>query len=491
MQSGTVDRNVWDAVKEEEDFSEFVAYMEEYELDSIFERDGVYTLFIPDNEAIAEYVSHDSMSNLTLAYHIISHLIQSKNIEKKRKVQTITEKFAFFERKGSISYFDEIEASNESPLYQNGKFYRLTAVAKPLPILFRYFAEECPPLKRYIESLDSIIVDKEESKPIGFDDDGNIIYDTVPIVYNRFEEEIFPVREEYRNKTATAVFPRIESYNNALDLMAQNLGGNFTDHSSIPVEWEDDVLIPFLLERGMFSNIREPEEFYRPTPLDTVRLKNILGDSVNIFYTPVNRVLCSNGVAYDYENFEVPDSLYSGETVFEAEWLLEETGTNKWDWYDEVLVSSSVSFAPRKDFLKTASNDTIISVLFPSEYDGSFNLEYNSTAVFPRKYRLVVSTHMDYGGIYNIYVNDELVKTFDYHDYIEYTNPRTGITILPSVTGKREDSFINQGRWNKFDFWVENINKYKKLRMRFEYVGPSDVPNNGLFLDNIVFIPAE
>lgn len=489
IQSDAVDKNMWEVIRMDGELSSFADMIEEFHLDTLFEGGNTYTLFIPNNAAVDEFSKSNEITDQILRYHFINQFIQSQAIKGKRKLQTITQKYALFENIGSSSLFDEIETSFESPLYLNGKYFILDSVATPKPSLFEYIAANCPSLKIYIESKDSIIIDKERSTPIGFDEFGNTIFDTVPIIYNSFEELFFPVREEFRSKTATLVFPRQEQYISGLDAMALDLGGNFTDHTSIPFEWEQNILIPFLLEQGTFSFMLEEDEFLRLTPLDTVRIKNILGDSIDVSYKPRNKVLCSNGYSYDYTDFTVPDSLYNGNSVYEGEWLLNQTGKNKFDWYKFVTVNSSIPFAPNQTYIATASNDTLISVNFPKDYNQNFSVEFLFSYLFPRDYRVIVSTHMDYGGIYNIYVNDELVKTFDYYDYVRYT--RQGTTVLPSVTGLTSDRFINNGRLNKFDFYVSNITDYERVKIKFEYAGPSTVSNNGFYFDNIIFIPKQ
>ena len=93
---------------------------------------------------------------------------------------------------------------------------------------------------------------------------------------------------------------------------------------------------------------------------------------------------------------------------------------------------------------------------------------------------MAISTHMDIGGIYDIYVNDVLVKTFDYYAFV------TGRGIIFSVTGAR---YINRGRFNKFDMYVDNIKEYGSAKIRIDYKGPGLVPSNGLVIDFIEFIP--
>jgi hypothetical protein len=88
---------------------------------------------------------------------------------------------------------------------------------------------------------------------------------------------------------------------------------------------------------------------------------------------------------------------------------------------------------------------------------------------------------MNIGGIYDIYVNNELVKTFDWYDFVKYKQ------IIPSVLGGR---YLPAGNFNNFDMWVDNLTEYGSAKIRFEYKEPGKVTNNGLVIDYIDFLPA-
>lgn len=489
----TVNINMWEALQKESNLTSFVQYMKEFKYDTLFLKDDGYTLFIPDNEAFTQFLDTGQVTSPILNYLISVHVIQSGSIQGKKKIQTMGEKFALFEKLNNASLLDGILLNFESPLYLNGKYFIMDGVALPKPNLYEYFAANNPILKDYIDSQDSIILDREKSVPIGFDEYGNTIYDTVSTIYNEFEEEFFPVREESRNQTATIVFPLEDDYNAALTEMALSLGGSFQDYTDIPLGWQNEVLIPYLLEYGVFANMLEDHEFVKrhpEDPEDTLKLKNILGDSVIINYQVTDKALCSNGYAYNYMDFTVPDTLFSGATKLEGEWLTDEFGVNKFVWNEHVKVTSTVAYEPIQELIKSsiynASNDSIIKVIFTKGYTGAYTVEFNAFAfqtenLLPRKYLMVITTHMDIGGIYNIYVNDELVTTFDYYTFVRLKG------LNWSVTGKR---YINKGRYNKFDCFVENITDYGTAKIKIEYAGPSTmIVTNGLAIDCIEFIP--
>jgi hypothetical protein len=127
-------------------------------------------------------------------------------------------------------------------------------------------------------------------------------------------------------------------------------------------------------------------------------------------------------------------------------------------------------------------------VFFTLGYDGDYSLEFEGDYLFPRKYLMVVRTHMDIGGIYDIYVNDvflkrddELENTFDYDEFLQYWG------IVYSVTGER---YIPQDRFNNFDMYVD-VQEFGRPSIRFEYKGPGQAPSHGLVIDFIDFVPVE
>jgi hypothetical protein len=473
--------NVWEALQEDASVSEFVRYLKQYQYDTLFLTNSTYTIFAPTNEAFSKFLETDSITTRLLDYHISTFFIQSTSIVGKRKIQTLAEKFALFNNTISGLFLDDIPLDFESPLYKNGKYFIMSQVAVPKPNLYEYISNTNPVLKRFIDSQDSVIIDKELSTPLGFDEHGNTIYDTVAEIVNIFEEEFFAVSKEYRNKTATIVFPKEENYNAALTTMALSMNAGYQTYADIPMDWQNDILIPYLLEHGVFENMLEREEFLRKTINDTVKLKNILGDSVVINYQPGEKTICSNGYAYNYSNFVVPDTLYQAPFRFEGEELLRTIGAGKFGLEPGVKVTSDFVFPAVQEFVRSASNDSTFKVNFLRGYDGRYILEFNIDNLFPRRFLMVFRTIMRVGGVFDIYVNNQLIRTFDYAEY----NVNRG--IIYSVTGKR---YIPTAEgYNKFDCWLENLAVYGKAKVRIEYKGPSTLSLNGLIIDYIDFIP--
>ncbi len=488
----TSNMNVWTAMQSDKDLTQFVQYIKDYHYDTLFASHNTYTIFAPTNAALTKFLATpDTFGRTLLNYQIVTSFVQTGNVSGVRKVQTLSKKFALFVNVAGQLQVDGIPVIFESPVYINGKYFKMGTVDQPRPNLYQFFALTNPLLKKYIDSKDSVILDKTLSKPIGFDSHGNTIYDTVSFVYNSFEDKFFPVRHEFRDQFATIVFPLEKDYDAALTIVAQSLGlASYHDYRDIPLSWQNKVLIPYLLEHGVFPNLVERGEFSKFTSGDTIKLKNILGDSIKIKYevalptdsTP-SPYVCSNGYAYNYKSFRVPDTLFASAVVFEAEELASNTGSNTFAFKPYVDVTSTFSFPPVKDYVPTASNDTSLRVTFPKKYAGVYTIKFNIDKLFPRKYLMAVRTFTNLGGIYNVYVNGTLVKHFDYYSYLLNSGSYTSV-----VPGKKYKTI---GGYNIFDCWVNPgvLTDYGNAEITFEYTGPGNVQNNGLSIDNIKFTP--
>lgn len=478
----TVDENVWTAIQQENNLSLYVQYMKKFQYDTLLQNDDTYTLFIPDNDAFTKLIDTGTVTRRIMEYHIALNFILAGDINGARKIRTLGEKLALFEHYGGSSFMDGIPLETESPLYTNGKYYTMAEVANPKPNLYEYISETNPVLKAYIDRQDTLIIDYEKSIPRDFDSLGRTIYDTVSEVINLFEYQYYPVSEEPRNFFATLVFPKEEDYNAALTFMAQDLEGTWTGYEDIPRSWQYKTLIPFLLYRGVLLNMLEPVEFLKSNPKDSVKLLNILGDSVRIHYQVGEKTICSNGFAYNYLNFSIPDSLYMDSTRYEAERLFRPVGT-KHTWDTSVTVINDATFQTLQEYVPTASNDSVIRISFNKGYSGRYSIDFTGPPLFPRKYLMVLRTDMRIGGLYELYVNDELVRTFDYYEFIE--NRDLSYSVSEDVY-----RYVPEGRFNYYDCWME-MTEYGSPRIRIEYKGPgAGVPSNGLVLDYIAFRPA-
>ena len=174
-QEEQINMKLWDAVKQDPNFSTFVSLLETSELDSIFQAEQVYTLFIPSNDAFDALPDTVTMMQTLLQYHILQTIASNRSIQNSRRLLTSSGKYVLIEKVEGGYTYDGSPIEYSSPLYLDGKYYEISQVSVPKPNLYEFTAQISNVLKEYIDSKDSIYLDRSQSTPIGFDDEGNTI----------------------------------------------------------------------------------------------------------------------------------------------------------------------------------------------------------------------------------------------------------------------------------------------------------------------------
>jgi len=469
-----VNMKLWDALKQEERFSSFVQHMEAQSLDTLF-KDGLsYTLFIPPGEAVESILDTAANTEIILRYHIVESLFIGDNRAQDKQLLTSLGKYVIFNPQGASSSFDEVPISYTSPLHLDGKYYELEDLALPRDNLYEYIASSNPFLKGYIDSKDSIFMDYENSTPIAFDESGNTVYDTVQGLVNTFEYEFFPISEEFRSKKATFLLFTQEQLNMALDEMATNI--NLTDGTDIPDVWTSEVLMPAILTSAMFQGQLEYIDLMKDT------LTSITGNTVIIDHTeidPASRFLCSNGMAYLYNDLIISDSLYLGGISLEGESLVDSVG-KAYNWKDEVILPGETIGLPQSLISKFGSGGRVLSVKISP--DLSFSMEFKIKNVLPMRYRFLWRGNSGLAGNYRIYINGVEIGEFDTFEFFQ----KKIWSVKDGIIFRKED-----GDYNKKDFWVDNITEFGDVSVKIEFLGPSDLrPDDvGMIIDYVELIP--
>jgi len=482
-QEDQVDMELWDAISQEPRYSTFVTKIEEEGLDTIFKEGLVHTLFVPTNEAFQALPDTGYTIKTLLQYHILPTIFMDRSVRTWRKLQTASGKYMLIENLAGGYYADGIPMETGSPLYLNGKFYEIPRVAVPKPSLYELTAEYSQIIKEYIDSKDSIYLDRSLSTPIGFDELGRTIYDSVFGIVNLFEEEFFPVSQEFRDENATFILFSQEQYELALDDMAQRLGGDMTGHQDIPFTWQNNVLLPEVTRNAMFEGILNYDDF------QVGKIKSITGDTVIVEaekIDPESRILCSNGVSFLYDDFSIHDSLFRGTESREGESLIVEIGAGKYAWKEGVVVSGAIVSPDWLD-ADVASEGALVNVNLGRNFAGEYKMEFSFRDLFPMRYRLEWRANSRPSGLFAVYVNDQLLEYSDKFGNIhtEFDTNELKQSII-SVTGER---FLSQDGFNIRDYWVEHLTSYGDVTVRFEFLGSGANATDGFNIDYIKLIP--
>ncbi len=464
-------RKMWEVIKENPDYSIFVGFMQETHLDSIFGKDQSYTLFIPNNTSFQNFSPGNLPMDRVLGYHILKTVLIPSSINGSRKIQTFFDKYALVEEYNNAYYFDGNLITNPSSLYKDGMFYEMSVVITPKPTLYEYMKFYVPVFQNYVDGQDSIGFDPFSSFPIGFDPDGNTVYDSVFTRVNLFERDYYPVTQESRDKSATFLLFTQEQYDNALDEMALNLGGRFTDRNDIPLNWQNAVLIPYFIKYGIFNDALQYSDFNKPS------LRNIRGNDVKINFAnidPESRYICSNGIVFNYKTMVVPPVLYRDTLRLEGEDLVTvPVGSEGYVWKEDVI-ASDYSKTPTVLTATEASNGKYLTVELPRNSTVLYSLDFIFKNVFPSRYQFIYRAKARPSGLIKFYVNDVFLGSID-----------------NSKFNKAVDGNPSVAEFNFKAFFVENHTEYGDVKIRVEYTGPGLLSNNGICIDYIGLIPVK
>lgn len=476
----SVDTDILSLLKENPEYSHFVALLEEYQVDTILGQGKVYTFFVPNNSAI-EDMEQGTLGNIDLIEYLMTEsYINLNQIVDKSKIQTQGEKFALIEASGNSAYtFDGVAILAGSPLANNGRYYEIAEVAQPKPNLYQYIAATNEFYRLYLDSQDSIYLDKELSTPLGYTDDGLTIYDTVFSIVNLFEEKYFPVSEEFRDYKATMLLFSQEQYDGALGIISDDLN---IPVESIPNIWQNEVLMPYLIEQSVFRNALPYSAFLGG------RAKNILGDSVDVYPENISPDYfeCSNGLAYNFIDFQVPEHLYKVMDTIPMSSLLYDKGSGLWGWNEDVVVTGQ-SFNPRRAANSFSEFGSTLLIDMGKDFNGDFSYAYKHENIFPGKYKLTVRASVSRTAVYNIYVNGKQYPV-DINDGngpqldFDFFDLREG--VISSVTFEFYP-FMNN--FCSFDILVDNITEFGDIEVKLVYVAPSErnKTNSGINIDYI------
>lgn len=480
-----VNMPLWEAVRENPDFSTFVALIEKYGMDSLFTKDISYTLFIPSNAAFELPNDTAGIMKKILSNHISNNLFLTRNVQGSRKLENLAGKFPLVKSIGNGYTYDGVVIERSSPLYLDGVYYELAEVAIPRPNLYEFTERFSPVIRSFIDMSDSVYLNKNESTALRFDSEGNTIYDSVFSSVNRFERDFFPVSKEFRDRTATFVLFTQEQYDLALDNMASQLGPTFSDHNDIPKVWQNEVLLPAVLSNSLFDNELEYYQF-------TDYMASITGDSVNVDVAnidPDSKYMCSNGLAYTYLDFNVPTKLYSESIKIEGEDMVDSLGLNSYV-FKPGFGTFGTYFNPIVNVANDASGGELLGFNFPRGFSDEWGINITFRNVFPLKYRLEWQANFRPSGKYRVYVNDALLTYKDrFGDVQDAFDTYDLNKAVISVTG---DRFIpTDGGINKRDYFVENLSEFGDVEVKIEYVDSGSQETNGFSIDYIALVPID
>ena len=478
-----VDSDLLSLLKQNKDYSTFVSLIERYQLDTIFNSGKSITIFVPTNEAFATMGEMYLDTVDVLKYHISEAYINIAHIQGERQIQTYGKKYANIHFAGGSAYMDNEEITLAGPLCKNGKYYELTQVVIPKPNLYEFISATNPFYKAYIDLLDSSRLDPF-STPIGYTENGQTIYDTLWIEENFFEINYFPVSEELKDKKATMLLFTGDQLNVSLQDISEKLSLSSIDQ--IPEQWKNDVMMPYLINQSVFRSELGVSDF------SLGRVNNIQGDSVDVNADNIDPMafVCSNGLAYNYINFDIPETLYSSSDTIHGSDMVIYKGTGDYAWAVPDVTADAVGVDPVLQFNQNLGKD-VLNINLIDINDFSVTLKFDN--LFPGTYRFLCNVKSNPSGVFKVLVNGEAQNIKMTKNMITTNSDVIDLYDLRDVNNNRIKYF--SGTWYSsyegfrvFEVLVENITEFGEAEVTLEYMGPSpeNTGQEGMILDYLV-----
>lgn len=217
----TSDETVLTLIKSNPDLSKFAEMIKAVGMEDMLNTTQTYTVWVPSNDAL----SGIDLSDIDEVTRIVSNHIARYNISSSTNPEKNVRMY-----NGKVNRFDGntfagVELIQTDIIAKNGVLH-LIKEAIPYRYNLREYINthsECSLLAAFIARFDEQKFDEEASAPLDVDENGNTVYDTVTVAYNRlFEHTVYGLGSiEAEDSVFTMLVPDNMAWQNAYDKISK------------------------------------------------------------------------------------------------------------------------------------------------------------------------------------------------------------------------------------------------------------------------------
>ncbi len=198
--------NLLDYLKTQESYSDFVGLLEKAGVDEVLTKNQVLTVWAIPNENIPiEIRSADSTTLRQFIKNHINNVALYKSKLGARKIHTLAGKILKTEVDENIYTIDQVTITRMNQICQNGVVHELKdGVLTPKQNIYEYMmslGDECSIFRDTLNAYNDTVFDRVNSLPIGENELGNTVYDSVFVIKNPFLPARGDIRDEERELT--------------------------------------------------------------------------------------------------------------------------------------------------------------------------------------------------------------------------------------------------------------------------------------------------
>lgn len=192
--------SLFEFIKSDSKYSKFTQLVEETEIDKLLNSSVVYSLFAPTNAAIdavpEELLNSAENKEQFVKQHIFDRKLVATNQNLPNKIKMLNGKFLVVDLKNNI--IDNIELTGEVAIVKNGAIYTLEEAIVPRKSIWELIESYSGSNEqiKFLNSLSKLTFDPEISEELGYNENGQIVYDSAFVYKNQFNLEIANLASE-------------------------------------------------------------------------------------------------------------------------------------------------------------------------------------------------------------------------------------------------------------------------------------------------------
>lgn len=297
-------------------YSKFLELVDKAEADVYLKSERVLTVWAPHNDHITDEIM--ALEGEDLKRFVMNHLnslaMYKTKLASKNTLQMLSEKYVSVDRFNANYRIDRVPVARYDIAATNGVIHEISGTMIPLKNIMEYINEAGPEFSIFRDSLwsyNDTIFDPKASFPLGVNDVGQTIYDSVFVIQNSLLKTVDPGDE---SRELTLFLPSnaiIEDLIHQTSAYYEGIGRDFLRADSLSVyKW---------VMRAAFFD-RQIEN------LSPYKSLTGVGGSIVRFDKQIVRTnfeRSSNGVVYHYESMYMPRGGLLQPFEYYTSWLFE------------------------------------------------------------------------------------------------------------------------------------------------------------------------
>lgn len=417
--------NVTEYLESKTEMSTFVECLKQTGLYDKIAEQGSVTIYAVENAQMShiQQLDTDSMK-MYMEYHVSYGRFFENDLVKNARVKMLNGKYHNVSVENNIPVIDGIYIKEENILCGNGVIHVMENAFELQKNVYEKILDlpdDFSIIKNYILDADTLIFDRANSSPIGVNETGNTIYDTVWVQRNKVLQGVDgeDVREE--DEFFTAFIPNNDvvtnAYTSVLDYYLQATGEPFEEEM-------DEFLYEWCHESLFFKG--EVQNVKADTMLTLINDAKYLLSVQQVDET--SRLRASNGELYAVDYLQVPKYLWMEEVQITPRFIqrMDPETRNKYrttnggyeelgpgvGWYNLyslVTYGQSGTSATFKTFIYDENDQLKDVAIIPGEYDIYVKSSVESYGIWTVP------------GVQEVWLNDKRLCDREYPAY-DYAN---------------------------------------------------------------------